>query len=105
MPANSSEFPTESRDESAESRHHRTELFFGEAGCVRIRAARVTVVGLGLAYFFFRRRLAGSNRRAREPREDRESRRDPGEKTPDGPKPPTEDPAELRRQVLEGWER
>lgn len=43
MPANSSD----SRPERAEDRHHRTALFYGEAGLRRIRGARAVVVGLG----------------------------------------------------------
>jgi tRNA A37 threonylcarbamoyladenosine dehydratase len=47
MPENSSDSRCEPNPESAESRHHRTVLFYGEAAFTRIRAARVTIVGLG----------------------------------------------------------
>ncbi len=51
MPVNSSDFPPEPRDdgipESAQDRHHRTALFYGEPGFGRIRGASVLVVGLG----------------------------------------------------------
>lgn len=43
MPENSSGSPLERLEE----RHHRTALFYGEAGFARIRAARVVVIGLG----------------------------------------------------------
>ncbi len=44
MPADSS---PSSPDGAAASRHYRTVLFYGEEAFARIRAARVTVVGLG----------------------------------------------------------
>lgn len=47
MPVNSSGSPSERAPEGAESRHHRTILFYGAAAFARIRAARVTVIGLG----------------------------------------------------------
>ena len=58
MPANSSDSPTDSGAGSAaaaaaghsgpdEPRHHRTVLFYGQAGWAAIRRASVTVVGLG----------------------------------------------------------
>jgi tRNA A37 threonylcarbamoyladenosine dehydratase len=51
MPANSSDSAPEAGGaraaESAEDRHHRTELFFGESGFGRIRIAQALVIGLG----------------------------------------------------------
>ena len=51
MPANSSDSRTDSGAEpgaaNAKSRHHRTVLFYGEAGFAAIRRANVTIIGLG----------------------------------------------------------
>ena len=47
MPANSSNSPNDSGAAAGEPRHNRTILFYGEKAFLKIRQAKVTVVGLG----------------------------------------------------------